>query len=152
LKPASTIKFIGPMSVDKQVKNAYLLFEGKDVSKILDEEITCTMPFQTQTFIGFRQMKVERWKTTPFYQMVFANQRAAERATQRGPYKVTISYSRRFKDEEEKLVDEENEGVLKIIEIVDKEGSSVSRSDLSLSLKSLWDESHWLDSGLFEIN
>ena len=152
LKPASTIKFIGPMSVDKQVKNAYLLFEGKDVSKILDEEITCTMPFQTQTFIGFRQMKVERWKTTPFYQMVFANQRAAERATQRGPYKVTISYSRRFKDEEEKLIDEENEGVLKIIEIVDKEGSSVSRSDLSLSLKSLWDESHWLDSGLFEIN
>jgi hypothetical protein len=26
-------------------------------------------------------MEVERWKTTPFYQLVFANQKAAEKAT-----------------------------------------------------------------------
>lgn len=152
LKPASTIKFIGPMGVDKQILDKFLLFKGEDVSKIQDEEITCTMPFQTRTFIGFRQMKVERWKTTPFYQLVFANQRAAERASQKGPYTVTISYSRRFQDEDTQYVEEENEGILKLVDVVDKDGSSIPKSDLSLSLKSLWDESHWLDTGLFEIN
>jgi hypothetical protein len=97
-------------------------------------------------------MKVERWKTTPFYQLIFANQRAAERASQKGPYKVTISYSRKFQDEDTQYVDEENEGILKLVDVVDKDGSSIPKSDLILSLKSLWDESHWLDTGLFEIN
>jgi hypothetical protein len=152
LKPASTIKYIGAMGGDKQIKDEFLLFDGKDVSQIRDEEITCSLLFQTQTFIGFRQMKVERWKTTPFYQLVFADQRAIERANTRGPYKVSLSYSRRFIEGEDSNVRSENEGLLKIVDIVDKEGSSVPKSDLVLSLKSLWDESHWLDTGLFEIN
>jgi hypothetical protein len=122
------------------------------VSQLKDEELTCTIPFQTQTFIGFRQMEVERWKTTPFYQLVFANQKAAEKATSKGPYQITISYIRRFNDDDEINPHAENEGVLKIVDILDKEGASIPKSDLVLSLKSLWDESHWLDTGLFEIN
>jgi hypothetical protein len=153
LKAASTIKYIGSMGSDKQIKNKFLLFDGKDISQIRDEELTCTLPFQTQTFIGFRQMNVERWKTTPFYQLCFSDQRAADHASRRGPYEVTLSYSRRFNDEEDPLSSRyENEGILKIVEITDKEGATVPRSDLILSLKSLWDESHWLDTGLFEIN
>ena len=152
LKPASTIKYVGTMGGDKQIKDKFLLFAGKDVSQIRDEEISCTLPFQTQTFIGFRQMKVERWKTTPFYQLVFSDQRAAERATRKGPYEVTLSYSRRFDEDDDPRLHAENEGVLRVVDIVDKEGASVPKSDLVLSLKSLWDESHWLDTGLFEIN
>lgn len=152
LKPASTIKYIGTMGVDKQIKDRFLMFDGQDVSQTRDEEITCVLPFQTQTFIGFRQMKVERWKTTPFYQLAFSDQKAAERASRKGPYQVTLSYSRCFDDEEEANLHVENEGVLKVVDIVDKDSASVPRSDLSLSLKSLWDDSHWLDTGLFEIN
>lgn len=152
LKPASTIKFIGSMGVDKQIKNEFLLFDGQDVSLLKDEELTCTIHFQTQTFIGFRQMNVERWKTTPFYQLVFANQKAAEKATTKGPYQITLSYIRRFDDDDEAHLHAENEGVLKIVDILDKDGGSIPKSDLVLSLKSLWDESHWLDTGLFEIN
>ena len=128
------------------------MFDGQDISQIRDEEITCVLPFQTQTFIGFRQMKVERWKTTPFYQLAFADQKAAERASRKGPYQVTLSYSRRFDDEEENISHVENEGVLRVVDIVDKDSASVPRSDLLISLKSLWDDSHWLDTGLFEIN
>jgi hypothetical protein len=152
LKPASTIKYIGAMSVDKQIRDQFLLFNGSDISKIKDEEIFCTLPFQTQIFIGFRQMAVERWKTTPFYQLVFSDQRAAERATHKGPYQITLSYSRRFRDDDEINENAENEGVLKIVDVVDKDGGTVSKLDLVLSLKSLWDESHWLDTGLFEVN
>jgi len=152
LSPASTIKFIGSMGSDKQIKNNLLLFEGKDVSQSKDEELTCTIRFQTQTFIGFRQMEVERWKTTPFYQLVFSSQKATEKATIKGPYQITISYNRRFNDDDEVNPHAENEGILKIVDILDKDGASVPKSDLVLSLKSLWDESHWLDTGLFEIN
>jgi len=152
LKPASTIKYIGAMSVDKQIRDQFLLFNGSDISKIKDEEIFCTLPFQTQIFIGYRQMAVERWKTTPFYQLVFSDQRAAERATHKGPYQITLSYSRRFRDDDEINENAENEGVLKIVDVVDKDGGTVSKLDLVLSLKSLWDESHWLDTGLFEVN
>lgn len=152
LRPASTIKYIGTMASDKQIKDKLLLFSGNDVSQIRDEEITCTLRFQTQTFIGFRQMKAERWKTTPFYQLVFADQRAAERATHKGPYEVTISYSRRFDEEDDLVLLSENEGVLRVLDVIDKDGASIPKSDLVLSLKSLWDESHWLDTGLFEIN
>jgi hypothetical protein len=152
LKAASTIKYIGTMGGDKQIKDKFLLFSGKDVSQIPEEEITCTLPFQTQMFVGFRQMKVERWKTTPFYQLVFADQNAAERATRKGPYQVTLSYSRRFDEDENPVLQAENEGVLRLVDVVDKEGSSVPKSDLVLFLKSLWEESHWLDTGLFEIN
>ena len=153
LKPASTIKYIGAMGSDKQIKNKFLLFEGLDVSQVKDEEITCKLIFQTQTFIGFRQMPVERWKTTPFYQLVFADQKAAEKASRKGPYEVTISYSRQFDELEANNTSRvENEGVMKIVDITDNEGGSVPRSDLSLSLKSLWDDSHWIDTGLFEIH
>ena len=152
LKPASTIKYVGTMGGDKQIKDKFLLFAGKDVSQIRDEDISCTLAFQTQTFIGFRQMKVERWKTTPFYQLGFSDQRAAERATRKGPYEVTLSYSRRFDEDDDSRLHAENEGVLRVVDIVDKAGASVPKSDLVLSLKSLWDESHWLDTGLFEIN
>jgi len=152
LEPASTIKYIGTMGGDKQIKDKFLLFGGQDVSQIPDEEITCTLPFQTQIFVGFRQMNVERWKTTPFYQLVFTDQGAAERATRKGPYRVTLSYSRQFDEDENPLLNVENEGVLRLVDVVDKEGGSVPKSDLVLFLKSLWDESHWLDTGLFEIN
>jgi hypothetical protein len=97
-------------------------------------------------------MKVERWKTTPFYQLVFSDQRSAERATDKGPYTVTVSYSRRFDEDDDPRLNSENEGILRVVDVVDREGASVPKSDLVLSLKSLWDESHWLDTGLFEIN
>jgi hypothetical protein len=150
LRPASTIKYLGTMGNDKQIKNVNLLFDGRDISVDRDEELVHILPFQTQMFIGFRQMKVERWKTTPFYYLRFSSQEAAERANHMGPYQLHLSYQRRFEDDELDNDQAENEGVLKIEEISAKDGSSVPRSDVVAQLKSLWADSHWLDTGLFD--
>jgi hypothetical protein len=67
-----------------------------------------------------------------------------------GPYQLHLSYQRRFEDDELDNDQAENEGVLKIEEISAKDGSSVPRSDVVAQLKSLWADSHWLDTGLFD--
>ena len=153
LGPASTIRYVGILGSDKQLKDSMLLFSGKDVSASRDDELTSDVQFQTQTFIGFRQIPVERWKATPFYQLTFTDQSAAAKATSRGPYTVTLCYKRVFDDDYEAIAfDLENEGQLSISEIQDRSGSVIPRSDLRIKLKTLWDESHWLDSGQFEIS
>jgi hypothetical protein len=151
LKPASTIRFIGSMENDRQILDSNLLFDGLDVGSIRDEEISTVLKFQTQTHLGFRQMQTERWKTTPFYFLSYANALAAEKADKKAPYQISLSYKRRF-DEETEDSRAENEGILKITEIVDKNGSGVSLSTIDLQLKSLWDDSHWFDSGLFDVH
>jgi len=105
-------------------------------------------------YIGFRQMKVERWKTTPFYFVSFAGQHAIERSNRHGvPYTIHFSYQRRFDDELPVTDRSENEGVLKIEDIVAVDGTSIPRSDIDLQLKSLWEErGHWLDTGLFDVH
>jgi hypothetical protein len=152
LKPASTIRFIGPMGIDKQIRNHNLLFNGDDLDQVRDEDLAGILKFSAPTFVGFRQMLAERWKTTPFYFVKYANQQAAEKGNRLGPYEIHFSYQRRFDDDVPTTDRGENEGILKIEEIVASDGSSVSRSDIELQLKSLWDDSHWLDTGLFEVH
>ena len=154
LKPASTIKFIGPMGIDKQIRSRDLFFSGQSLDGVRDEDLTGTFEFAASMYIGFRQMKVERWKTTPFYFVSFAGQHAIERSNRHGvPYTIHFSYQRRFDDELPVTDRSENEGVLKIEDIVAVDGTSIPRSDIDLQLKSLWEErGHWLDTGLFDVH
>jgi hypothetical protein len=151
LRPASTIRYIGQMTADKQIRSDLLLFDGRDVSSIAAEEIECGLSMQTRMFIGFRQLPLDRWKATPFYQLEFSNSKAAERAAERGPYEIKLVYQRRFDDQEPALDGVENEGALRLVDITDREGNSVSRADVTLTLKSLWADNHWYDTGLFEV-
>jgi len=151
LKPASTIRFLGTMRNNRQILDENLLFGGNDVGKIHDEELTCIMAFQTTTHIGFRQMQTPRWNPTPFYFLSTTSYQARERADIRGPYQIHFSYRRKFSDDSDFQDKVENEGVLKISEILDRNGSSIPKSDVVLQLQSHWDDTHWLDTGLFDI-
>lgn len=151
LRPASTIRYLGQMTADKQIRSDLLLFDGRDVSNIVEEELECSLTLQTRMFIGFRQLPLDRWKATPFYQLEFSNSKAAERASERGPYEVRLVYQRRFDDQETTFDRIENEGVLRLGDITDREGNSVNRADVTLTLKSLWADNHWYDTGLFEV-
>ncbi len=155
LKPASTIKFIGQMGKDRQIKNQNLFFDQVDLDTAKEEDMQGSFKFTAPTYIGFRQLKTERWKATPFYFVKFANQEAIDRSARNDlPYDIKFSYRRRFNED---LTDDdrgENEGYLKVEEITSANGNSVPRSDIDFQLKSLWeeeDEGHWLDTGLFEI-
>ena len=154
LKPASTIKYIGPLGTNKQILNRDLFFDGQNLDTLQEEDVTHTFSFATPIYIGFRQIKAERWKTTPFYYLKFASQEAIERSMRHGrPYTVQFTYRRRFDDDMPATNRAENEGVLIIDEITAENGTNIPRSDLDLQLKSLADElGHWLDTGIVEVN
>lgn len=154
LKPASTIKYIGPMGIDKQIMNKNLFFEGKNLDTLKDEDLSHVFEFAAPIYIGFRQIKAERWKTTPFYYLKFSSQQTIERSHRHGiPYRIQFAYQRRFEDDQPVTDRSENEGVLVIEEITAADGTSIPRSDIDLQLKSLSDEfGHWLDTGLVEVN
>lgn len=154
LKPASTIKYIGPMGANKQILNKDLFFEGKNLDSLDEEDVPQAFSFAAPIYIGFRQIKAERWKTTPFYYLKFANQEAIERSMRHGrPYTIQFTYRRRFDDDLPTTDRSENEGVFLIEEIIAEDGTSIPRADLDLQLKSLADElGHWLDTGIVEFS
>lgn len=154
LKPASTIKFIGPMGINKQIRNNDLFFTGKNLDELREEDLTGVFDFAAPMYIGFRQIKAERWKTTPFYFVSFSSTQAIERSNKHGvPYSVHFTYQRRFDDEASVSERSENEGILTIDDIVARDGTSIPKGDIDLQLKSLWEEfGHWLDTGLFEVH
>ena len=154
LKPASTIKFIGPMGINKKIRNDDLFFSGKNLDEVREEDLSGVFEFAAPMYIGFRQIRAERWKTTPFYFVSFSSTQAAERSNKHGvPYSIHFSYQRRFDDDQPVSDRSENEGTLVIEEILARDGTSIPRSDIDLQLKSLWEEfGHWLDTGLFEIH
>jgi hypothetical protein len=152
LFPASTIKFIGMMGKDQHIKDQNLFFKGVNLDTAQQEDMQDSFKFASPIYIGFRQLKTERWKSTPFYLVSFSSQEAIDRSQRNQlPYEVKFSYQRRFDEfTEGELV--ENEGILKIDEIISMNGNSVPTSDIELQLKSLNEEfGHWLDTGLFEI-
>ena len=151
LKPASTIRYIGPMENNKQIMNSDLFFGGIDLTKNTDEQLLHSFNFETPTYIGFRQFRAERWKTTPYYFLKFSDQAAVARSLTHGrPYQVELSFTREMHEDENDP--SEREGVLRIEEIRAADGTSISRHDLELQLRTLWEtEGHWLDTGLFDV-
>jgi hypothetical protein len=155
LKPASTIRFIGPMRVNKQIKNEDLYFEGKDVQKAESLELRHKDKENgTKFYIGFRQFNSERWKTTPFYYISQSKDpNAALRSERHGlPYEYEFSYS--FDDTRDEIpptAEYEKEGILEITNISAADGTNIPLTDINIEFKSIWEESHWLDTGIFDL-
>ena len=153
LKPASTINFIGPMSLDRQILNENLFFNAANLDKDRNDDMEQVFKFASPVYLGFRQLDVERWKTTPLFYLTFSSQDAAARAMQAGlPYTVTLNYRRPGASETDGDASFSNEGLMEVIDIVSSSGASVPRRDLEITFKTLWDvEGHWLDTGLFDL-
>jgi len=154
LKPASTIRFIGPMDTNRQIRNENLFFYGSNISKSNEEEFRHIFKFASQVYIGFRQFSVERWKTTPFYFLSFSSDAAKERSSKHGvPYSLSLIYTHKDEISESHSGNFERDGILKIEEVIAADGSSIPRGDIEIQLKSLWEEKgHWLDTGLFDLS
>jgi hypothetical protein len=146
----STVRFIGAIGNAKKIENKNIFFGGRDLLQVVDEKIYENIKYISPMHIGFRQMNVERWTVTPFYYLSFSSSLATEKSASRLPYEITISYTRENLKLEE-FENQENVGMIKIESITDKDGQYVNKADLILTMQTLWYESHWLDSGLFEL-
>lgn len=153
LQPASTINYLGPMNLNRQILTENLFFDGVNLETHRKDEMAQVFKFASPVYIGFRQLSVERWKTTPVFYLSFSSQEAAARAVQLGlPYTVQLNYRRPEHEETDGDANYANEGIMEILEITSSTGQSVPTRDLSLTFKTLWDvEGHWLDTGLFDL-
>lgn len=153
LRPASTTKFLGMMSIDKQIKTENLLFDGVNLASNEKEELSGNFEFAAPVYIGYRQMRAERWKTTPFYYVSFASQDAIERSIRHGvPYQISFTYTLDRMADRSYEESSEIEAEIKIEDVVARDGSMIPTSDIDIQMKSLWDEhGHWVDTGLFDI-
>ena len=153
LKPASTVNYIGPMRLDRQILGVDLFFNGANLDTDREDEMEEVFQFASPVYLGFRQINVDRWKTTPMFYLTFSSQEAASRAVTNGlPYSITLNYRRPGASETDGVEVFQNEGIMEIAEIISANGTSVSNRDIEVIFKTLWDvEGHWLDTGLFEL-
>lgn len=153
LRPASTINYLGPMNLNRQILTENLFFGGVNLETDRQDDMSQVFKFASPVYIGFRQLSVERWKTTPAFYLSFSTQEAAAGALQLGlPYTVQLNYRRPGASETDGDANFHNEGIMEIVEIISSTGQPVAARDLSLTFKTLWDvEGHWLDTGLFDL-
>ena len=75
----STARFIGEMEISGQIMNERLLYADIDLENRPAGEETAVMRFYAPTFVGFRQLALERWTATPLYYLEFLDPQRASR-------------------------------------------------------------------------
>ncbi|WP_029011315.1 virulence factor SrfB [Azospirillum halopraeferens] len=145
----STARFIGEMALNGQILNDRLLLHDIDLDGGEGGE-EVQVKLYTPIHIGFRQLPLERWTTTPLYRLEFSNPGAASRPA---PLSVTL---RRSEFDSETETAEENLKVqalreaFEVIEVEDADQVRCMTSDVRLTLQTIGFESdYWLDSGVF---
>ncbi|SMF66232.1 hypothetical protein SAMN06265365_1264 [Tistlia consotensis] len=143
LRMHSTARYIGMMNQRGEITDDNVLLENIDLETgrgVVGFDLTMEGP----TFIGFRQLPIARWRTTPLYYVSYRNPERAARTLQ-PPIKV------RF---ERQTVDD-NEAVLEDFKQVDATDAlgTVCTNQIIFRLQTLKTEQgaeagYWLDSGI----
>lgn len=159
LKSKSTARYIGDMEVSGQIRESRVLLGPIDLDSPKEMEMEQPFEFQANVFIGFRQLKAERWPATPLYRLDFASSQAVQNARGRTPYKVTLAFRR--KEESEPVTgaraqfmarNDRDEGEIIIAGIEARDGTPVKSDELSLRLQTLKDwNGYWIDTGIFTV-
>lgn len=145
LKLSSTARYIGELDNNGQLRQPKVWF-NVDILSPNSFEATRAVAFGGQLTIGYRQLGVERWPTTRYHLLTFANEEAAAQATGRLPYTVNLRLHVAEVWEESK--DDRDEGDFIIDSIEDNTGRTVNMRHLEVRLQTLpLHEGYWLDTG-----
>jgi len=116
--------------------------------------------------IGARQLDVAAYPSRPFYTLDFDDYRIEDRIKGRLEDERDVNAVQKGIDEEKRKIRgrmplqitmerDMNEDIehIRIVEIIDNEGNSLSRNFFSLQIQSMSElENFWLDSGIFSLN
>jgi hypothetical protein len=139
----STARVIGKMDNNGQIRRPNELLRDLDLDKPPEGEVGFTVDFEMETQLGFRQLPVERWVTTPLYIMQFANAENAGRFHL--PLKVKV---RRRAVETDDDPDPAALEEFHIEEIDDAEGDAQSPRSVTLRLQTIREQDgYWRDTG-----
>jgi len=151
---SSTARYIGEMDTEGKLTDEKVWFEA-DLENKEEQEVSLKngpIEFSSPIVIGFRQLPVERWTATRAYRMEFASPQRQAEATNRIPYKVSLTLNLKEIEDEKNF---REEGQIVIDNIVDCNGEEVScsgpRAAVKILLRTLRkeeDEGFWLDTGV----
>ena len=101
----------------------------------------------TDTFIGSRQLNVDRWTATPLYKLYFVKTNEG-----RLPFKVTLEKRATANiSRDESLADNAIKEPIVVTGAFDADGRN-RKSNVAFSLQTLGNtEEYWLDTGAFNI-
>ncbi|MDR1777823.1 MAG: virulence factor SrfB [Desulfovibrio sp.] len=152
ITPSSTARFIGEMDINGRIKKQKVWFEV-DVTAREEKTYTREISFSNTITVGFRLLDADRWTTSRFYVLDFADEDARRASSGKTPYTVRLSLTlRELEEDETGLAAEDNErdeGEFAIEDIADRHGAPVKTKDLRMRLQTLpLDEGAWLDTGI----
>lgn len=143
LKMQSTARIIGKMDNNGQIRVRNELLRDLDLDKPPTDDVSFTLEFEMVTQLGFRQLPIERWVTTPLYILEFANPDNAGRMNL--PLKVKVQ--RRAVDDPDNP-DPAALEEFRIDEIEDAAGDTQSRNVVTLRLQTIREQDgYWRDTG-----
>jgi hypothetical protein len=144
----STARYIGKMEKTGRIRDADLLFtdQNPNAPPGCTPEGFNLEDFQGLTMIGFRQLSLERWTTTPLYCVEFTQNSRAEMQNYKLPLNIRLErWANREEEEEGDFSGREN---FQIEEITDAQGESVHIKLITLRLQTtLNPEGYWRDTG-----
>jgi hypothetical protein len=143
LRMRSTARYLGVMDLDGRIVDRNVLLSNADLdtgANVVGFKVTMGGPL----LLGFRQLPLERWKTTPLYYLYFANPSRIERL--KTPLTVGFERAQSDRDAEAALED------FRIIEALDAEGGECRR-EVAIRLQTMpMDQEatggYWLDTGV----
>jgi hypothetical protein len=147
----STARFIGEMALNGQILDDRVLLRDVDLDGGEGgEEVAVNL--YTPIHIGFRQLPLERWTTTPLYRLDFANPAAASRPA---PLKVTLRRADIETDvetAEQNLKAQAMREAFRVVEVEDAEQTPCIPGDVRLTLQTIgFEHDYWLDTGVLRV-
>jgi hypothetical protein len=148
IRMKSTARYIGVMERNDQIRSQRLIFSNIDLDKRASER-SQTVAVTPPAFIGYRQLPLDRWKTTPLYFLDFRDTRHVGALAM----PLSVTFERGSSD------GEEDEGAKEEFSLREAhDANNVDASDvLRLAFQTLRVErdqeaGYWLDSGVLSIN
>ena len=147
----STARFIGEMALNGQILDDRIILRDVDLDRTEGGE-EVKVKLYTPIHIGFRQLPLERWTTTPLYRLDFANPEAANRPA---PLTVTLrraEFDAEVETAEQNLKAQAMREAFAIVEVEDAEQTPCKPTDVRLMLQTIgFENDYWLDTGVFRM-
>lgn len=148
----SIARFIGEMDQTGQIPSHRVLFSDMDLDRKTNMDEEAQVKLYSPIHIGARQLPLERWITTPLYELDFGNEAASRRLP---PLTVTLIREPRDDDAEDQdqvLRLEALNEAFKVDYIEDGDQTPLRTSDVRLRLQTLGvSRDYWLDTGIFRM-
>jgi hypothetical protein len=147
----STARFIGPMENNNQIQTDKVLFHSGNLAAGERANTRTQIMLYNPRSIGFRQLKLERWTTTPIYQLDFASDESRSKPM---PFLVTLERPEIDSEDEDMSLEklqhlEALQEVLTVTEVFDGQGNEISVSNVKLVLQTMGPQAdYWLDTGI----